>query len=119
MQHIYQIQLYVQLAPPQKKFIPSFVQELISNMKMTLDIWTGNCIFLFKIIPNKVLKRLSKLFKSLKPCLRFYSRPRFRLRLRIKIVAPVKLCRTRRKFMGLFLTRESKCLQNLKRKEPY
>lgn len=54
MQHIYQIQLYVQLAPP-PQFILSFVQELISNMKMTLDIWTGNCIFLFKIIPNKVL----------------------------------------------------------------
>lgn len=49
----------------------------------------------------------------------FYSRRRFRLRLWIKIPAPVKLCRTWRKFMGFFLTPESNCLPNLKRNEPY
>jgi len=62
---------------------------------------------------------LSEFFKKVKNCLPFDSRPRFRLRLQIKIPAPVKLCRTRRKFMGLFPTPESNCLPNFKRNEPY
>ena len=62
---------------------------------------------------------MSEFFEKVKHCLPFDPRPRFRLRLQIKIPAPVKLCRTWRKFMGLFLTPESNCLPNFKRNEPY